>query len=253
MRGSWNWRKQDKLKRYIESEEVATLPEPALNASWDQIIATLPPALRRIAAHGIPAHGTRTRWMLAMARHLGESRSPEQAADLLVRWIREKPHASEDIELDRERIIIEAAEMARKQHPGGVPVRVWQRVRRLVTWTYLLTQDPLRLREVDKGNTPMKPQLLVLGDVLLTAFSILQGFYKSRRPTRKTHHRYFGQHSNSPNASDIQLVLTHKGKGNRGWLIATPNKSIPSVASREYSLMERVWLRRPGEPPQYFP
>ena len=99
----------------------------------------------------------------------------------------------------------------------------------------------------------MKPQLLVLGDLLLTAFSILQGFYKSKRPKRKIHHRYFGQYSNSSNASDVQLVLTHKGKGDRGWLIRTPEKSIPGVASREYSLMEWAWLRRPGEPLQYFP
>ena len=252
MKGKWSWRKQEKLQRYIERKEVAALREPDPNDEWYPIIKDFPNALRRVAGNGIPAHGTRTKWMRKLAHQFGETMSAEEATTLLIRWLKEKIHASEDVVTDPEQVIRDAVTWARKEHPGGVPVRVWQRVRRLVKWTYLLTQDPNRRVEVEKAKPLSEPQRLVLDNLLRTAFEVLRGFYKAKVRKRQIHHKHFARYAYGARGKDIELVLTYIGGGKRGWLVSS-GFYVPDVTSRTFALLPGAWPLRPGEPMQYVP
>lgn len=128
----WQRSKLGKVERWLLDDEVGDLPAVSLPANdpFFPLLAQLPPAVARVASAGVPAVGTRTRWMYRLIQHLADRAPPEEVERLLRHWLRSRSHQSTDIERDPRRVERQLTAMLtlfyRKRR--GVPAQVWQYV-----------------------------------------------------------------------------------------------------------------------------
>lgn len=259
--GKWSVVKVRRLEKRIAELEVAALPAPAFEPGDPRglVAPRLPAYLRKVMAHGIPAYGTRTRWTIAMAKHLGEFMSPEQAAETIEHWLRLPSHVSADIQDEPERVVEEARRMAKREaRANGVPKRIWARVDKLVQQAHADIVDPARRRalEVRRYRILTSQQPPSLEALRLTAFQILRRFYNGRwrRPVRcrSISHRQFGQFAGDKLAHSVEMILTNIDPRYGGWL-AMSGRAAVGRHSRRYRLEDCAWPVRPYEPRVYQP
>ena len=82
VRGPWSAERREKLRRVLLQEEVGHVPNVSLPARdpWVALLSKLPVGLSKVAASGIPAFGTRTRWTLALVKSSPSSWGPTKPA-----------------------------------------------------------------------------------------------------------------------------------------------------------------------------
>jgi hypothetical protein len=256
--GKWSVVKVRRLEKQLLRAEVANLSGATFDAP-DPIatVATkLPAHLQKVLAHGIPAYGTRTRWTLEMARHLGMLTSPAEAADTIERWLRRPGHVSADLEDAPERVIDEARRMAKLEaKANGVPTRIWARVARLVRLVHADIQDPIRRGALERRRNRKfsSPQHITIDALRQTAFQILRAFCHGSRGYRRCRAisvRQFAAYSGKNLAHDVEMALTDNGHG--GWLTMIRGAAT-GRSSRLYRLEDCAWPMRPHEPRVYEP
>lgn len=254
--GRWSVVKVRRLKRKLAMAEVEDLAPPAFdpNDLFALVAPRLPQYLQKVLAHGIPAYGTRTRWVTEVAAQLGSVLAPREAADAIEHWLRKPGHVSADIETELERVITEARLMSeRAARAQGIPIRIWARVDRLVHQVHADIHDPVRRRAIEarrnRDFTLSKP--LSLEALRKPAFRILWLFYngRGRRPVRwrSISHREFGRFSSGALAHDVEVALT-----DGGWLTMIGGPAV-GLHSRRYRLEDCAWPIRPNEPRVYQP
>ena len=122
--------KRRRLAREVEAamvDDVAARELPGADP-WSAVLHELEVPLRVVATRGVPALGTRTRWTDRLIDALFRLRSPEVVAELMLFWLYNRDHNSEDIEVDVGAVedkMLDAIEH-KKKSLVGVPERVWK-------------------------------------------------------------------------------------------------------------------------------
>lgn len=264
--GRWSLEKKALLERSIEEAHVAgfstaTLPH---NDPWFNIVPQLTAgdrALRVIASRGVPAMGTRTRWTERLVDVLFDIVPPDEAEQLMLHWLRDREHNSEDIEIDPPGV--EAALRrkieAKKKIVQGVPMRVWTAVEERLQrgWGILhTTQKPGWMLPVEMARR-LRPllqpgtlsELAERHDWLRrTAFFILRRFFDRRARTtdgsdgeRPIPRREFSAFlPNDMQAAVKEFFLL------AGWL-GISGRYEKGVSARKFKLAGDLWPSIPGE------
>jgi hypothetical protein len=248
VRGAWSAERREKLRRTLLQEEVGHVRSVKLPATdpWVAILPKLSTGLSQVAASGIPAFGTRTRWTLALVKALSELVGPEEARSLMLHWLSARSHASEDISThfdvaQRHTLRIVTA----RYKNAGVPKRAWRIATRALDtffssrrekddwwWSYAK-----HLRHPDLITTKVRP----------TAFFILKKFYEKGVSTRYINWREFAAFVGKNKARDVERVLA-----SRSWLLYVA-PYVREKHSRVYALAWNLWPPRPGEERLYTP
>lgn len=268
--GAWNQEKKKFLERQIEAAQVAGLKALALDPldPWTKILPQLvDPSLRIIAARGVPAMGMRSRYTARLVDALFDLVPPDEAEALMVHWLQNRQHNSEDIETDL--FSVEAALKktieATKKTVHGVPVRVWEAVERgFGTASSILATAARPGWMLPPKNAKLLRPLLAPGTVSelqtrhalvrKTAFFVVRGFF-DRRP-RKTDgmdgerpipRREFSRFlPNEMQAAVKEFLILG------GWLKVSACP-VKGKSARNFKLAEDLWPAIPGEPVLFVP
>lgn len=281
--GSWNSVKARRIRERLDELEVKHLPSPTFETGnpLATIAHDLPLSLQKVAAYGIPAYATRTRWVKALVDALGNLMAPDAVADIIEMWLRSsrlsrpqsdsspvaknttprtRLHVSSDIENDLEAVVEQArkAAMARSRRTG-VPKRIWRQIDMLTRSIHAQMINPIARQaiEAQRKRAFHNADSITLEMLRRSAFHILrlfcQGNRKYRKPVRRrcVGWREFAKFATKDRMHDIELALTHITSDGRGWL-AFKQAEAPG-RSRQYELRDMAWPIRPYEPLVYKP
>jgi hypothetical protein len=244
LKGKWSPEHREKIRRRLLEEEAGPARHVVLPATdpWQQVVARLPVHLRNVAGTGVPAYGTRTRWTLLLIDALTELVEPDVAMDLMLYWLQERDHVSENIETDPASAEEQTMLLLKKAYKKnvGVPVRAWKVAAANIA-TFLHARQAAHL-----GGRPTRLPLHVqnsldAADLYNTAFAVMREFFEKGVRERSINTREFAEFGGRNQASAIETVLTF-GK----WLRFV-RPAVHGKHSRIYEITDTVWPRRPFE------
>jgi hypothetical protein len=200
----------------------------------------LPAPLQKVASRGIPAFGTRTRWTIALAKALSNLVGPDDARALMLHWLQERGHRSEDITMSPD-----AAEEQTMRVLGdvyknaGVPVRFWILVMNALNSFFKARREKNMFWPsiAERLNVPDN----VPSEVRQTAFLILRKFYEKQTARRYIGRREFEEFVGKNRARDVERLLAE------GTWLDLIHQYERGRRSRYYQLSSLLWPPRPGE------
>jgi hypothetical protein len=234
-------------------EEVRDLPPIKIDGTdpWKRVIDEFPGPLQIIAASGIPAYGTRHRWTRALVEQLVNLVPPEDVRDLMLYWLYNRDHVSEDWEVDRAAVERQTAAIIDQAYKRlrGVPEKFWERIEESIITTFQVSSRfPVGSLEhsIIQGSrgstTPLGWHFqFTLEDILRTAFFIARRFFELGRRQRAVSFREFGRIVGKDNARVMRRMIVGTGE----WLFQSSGP-VPGRHSRIYELTGAVWPPGPG-------
>jgi len=200
------------------------------------VTGRFPTSLSRVAAGGVPAFGTRTRWMMALVDALVLTVPIEQVEPLMLHWLRERRHNSENIAIDPLGVEEQLKKIVKEARKKQVPERIWKMVERKILQARERTGAVSIVREMQ------------VEDLLQNSFCLLAAFYKKKRWSDRYEwraelsHWDFSAFVGRNRAHDVQQFHTFEAQ----WLYCK-SKAAPGVRARRFSLNLVDWRRRAGE------
>jgi hypothetical protein len=242
MRGATSIEHRKKLRRFLLESELRDVRRVELPSDdpWQPLMGRLPPALQKMASGGVPAFGTRTRWTIALAKALSNLVGPDDARALMLHWLRERSHRSEDITMNPDAAEEQTVRVLRDVYKNaGVPVRFWIPVMNALNSFFKARRETNmfwpsiteRLKAPDE----------IPSEVRQTAFLILRKFYEKQSVRRYIGRREFEELVGKNRARDVERLLAEGT-----WLILVRQYNR-GTQSRYYQLSSVLWPPRPGE------
>ncbi|WP_437972252.1 hypothetical protein WMF04_24455 [Sorangium sp. So ce260] len=255
LKGRWTPARRRRLDAWILRKELdltdrsVTAKLPAGDPWLAVELNDLPQHLRHVAFTGIPAYGTRVRWTHALVEALLDRVPEHQVRALMAHWLKNRTHASEDMESDLDYVVQETGAIITGAYRRirGVPERFWTEIedvlRRL--WRALHRPPssllpPLHLQQV------RDPHRFDFDDLRKTAFFIARAFYAEGQQERAIFAGEFERFTGSNTAHDVQELLTKGGS----WLYYVA-PSAAGIVARKFRIL--LWPRRRGEPSLFVP
>ncbi|HWA24386.1 MAG TPA: hypothetical protein VG734_01835 [Lacunisphaera sp.] len=252
LRSVWSATTKRKIGQFLFANSVAhlkpaTLPPNALSSSWSSALQVLSIPAQDIAIHGSSTWDSIEVWAAELLTELGRRLPRDQVEALMREWAAERQHAG--LSRGGSSDVVRRIDMAVARYYAnrtGVPVRFWDSMKSHVSRNYH--------RALQRGNglhfgqrAPRAANQLALPDLLATAFSIAEQFYRGRINERKIWEERFEEFTGDSTASDVEKILTR-----HSWLVMV-RKAVPDVAPRVYRLASRFWPARPHESRVYAP
>jgi hypothetical protein len=221
------------MRRWLAKRETSELPSPDLPDTdpLDPLLPLLPLPVAKVAASGIPALGTRTRWTLALIEALSELEPPERVRVLVRYWLTHRDHQSVDLAVAHHRALRHAESQLDsfyKSHPG-VPTRFW-----------------IHVEAVVRAQHAQHPGLPPVDGLVKTAFAVMKIFYQLKTAKTAIGYRFFETFTGKNTAKSVRNFFKACG-----WL--QPGMYIPGRHSRFYTLASDLWPPLPEEPVLYTP
>lgn len=242
--------KRRRLAREVERAMVADLAPVKLESTdpWASVLADLDAPLRVVATRGVPALGTRTRWTERLVDTLFSLKPPDEVERLMLSWLYEREHASEDIEVDLMAVeqAIVAAVAERKRKVVGVPERVWTAVEAEVLAAVRRRSNTIGRRPVNAPVIYQRPKLEQ--EARRAAFFVcLEFFSKRRHEVRLSADRFFARFVPKDDVAELkEILLEGTWLKSRGWYIAGKQSTTFWIAAN-------LWPLIPGEPVRWVP
>ncbi|UQA61355.1 hypothetical protein [Polyangium aurulentum] len=230
----------------ILAEEVRGLSRLPLENTdpWQKVITKLPAPLQIIAACGIPAYGTRHRWTRVLVERLADLVPPEDVRSLMLHWLHNRAHVSEDWELDPALVEHQTVTIIENVYKKlrGVPEVFWKRIEQCIGTTYWGVSRA-RVGSHDHAGTGRRSwnSQFELEDILRTAFFIARRFFELGRRERTVSSREFGRIVGKNDARLMRQMVV--GEGVWLWQTGSPE---PGKRSRMYRLTDIAWPPMPG-------
>ena len=201
------------------------------------MLSKLPEPVAKVAAHGIPAIGTRTRWTMLLIEKLAEVAPPAQVKALVQHWLRTRPHQSEDVEVARERALAHANRQLGSFYSSrvGVSERAWK-----------IVDKAMRAHYASQTGAAVGAKLPPLPALMKTAFFLLMKFYSRETDQVPVSFSFLEQFTGANSAKEVHTFLE-----GAGWLQVGPYR--PGVHARIFTLSAQLWPPLPFEPVLHLP
>lgn len=247
----WSNSHRARISRFMAQAELGAARAGRLDPAdpWLQVLQMLPPELQVVAANGVPALGTRTRWTEALVRALVDLVPRHQVVTMMSHWVAHRPHVSEDIDA-RPLVVAEQVLEIIDQRYGqlhGVPTATWEVIRTKLRNTLRAVYANRRDRTSLSAATGLwhrvrRPKPYSLGEIERTAFFVVRGFFDQGTRVRSVWGDELEQFTGSNTASDVGNILSG------GTWLRFNARHVPGDHAAMYELDAAFWPAVPGEP-----
>jgi hypothetical protein len=242
LRGPISIEHRNKVRRFLLDDELRDVRPIDLPVGdpWWPLIRFLSPSLRKVVSGGVPAFGTRTRWTIALVKALANLVGPDEARVLMLHWLRERAHQSEDATMNRDAAEEHTLRVLGDEYKNaGVPKRFWLQVQNSLDSFFRARREnnmfwpsiAERLNAPDEVPSAMRR----------TAFLILKKFYEKGTTKRYIGAREFAEGVGKNLGRDVERALTD------GTWISLIRPYDRGRHARYYELSPILWPPRPGE------